>query len=293
MRKNFPALLSKTIDVFPENMMFLITGAVILILPAIATTGQFLNTGYFLKTIPVLLFYWPGADSDVRLQVTAWIFMGLVFVSFIMGIAYMLRMKTLGKVILITILIFICSILLRALLSSLFGWSESPLPDLSGKANSTIIALWHNPIWEEIVFRGIPLLILLLIEKYITRGRTTTGVILYCIIPSVLCGLYHIPGHGLIRFFDTLVIGSGFALMTLRFSFFAPVVMHYIADAMMVMNLNKVSSIQPSEVTWIIQYGASINTLFFMLTLFLIALIPVLMIYYYIRERNRMQLQTV
>jgi hypothetical protein len=220
------------------------------------------------------------------MQIFAWLIMGLIFASYVAGIYYMLKKGTLGKVMLITISLFICATLLQTFLKVTFGLKESSLPDLAGKANSTILALWHNPIWEEIFFRGIPLLILLGVEKYITKKRTLTGVILYCLVPSVICGFYHIPGHGLIRFFDTLIISAGFAWMALRYTFFAPVVMHYIADAMMVMSLNKISSIQPSEVGWIIKYGPSLNTFSSMLVLVFIVLIPVLIIVYYSRFKK-------
>jgi hypothetical protein len=274
-------LLSKTIKSFTENNLFLLTGALILMFPLIGTIGQFLNTAYFGKTVPVLLLFWPGSDFKVTIPVLVWMFMGLVFLSYLAGIVYMFRKRTLGKVILITIIFFIFSGLLRTFLTHSFGLHESPMPDLTGKANAAILSQWHNPIWEEIVFRGIPLLILLLVEKYVTRKRTTTGVIIYMLVPAVVFGFYHIPGHGLIRFFDTLILGAGFSWLALQYTFFAPVVMHYIADAMIVLNLTRIPTIQPSEVGWLLHYGPTLNTFSFMFMLFLFLMIPVLLIYYY------------
>lgn len=287
--KNRFQLLSKTIKSFTENKIFLMVGAVILLFPLIATTGQFLNTGYFNKTTPILLVFWPGSEFQITIQTFVWIFMSLVFISYLAGIVFMLQKRTLGKVILITILLFIASNVIRAILTKTFGLHESQMPDLAGKANAAILSQWHNPIWEEIVFRGIPLLILLGVEKYITKKRTTTGVLLYFIVPAIVFGFYHIPGHGLIRFFDTLLLGTGFSWLALRFTFFAPVVMHYIADAMIVLNLTKIPTVQPSEVVWLTQFGPSINTLSSMLLLILFVLIPVLMIYYYIKYRKSAQ----
>lgn len=286
MRVSKSELLLKSLSSFPENIVFMFFGALILVFPVIATTGQFMSTGYFSKTVPVLLFYWPGSDVDLRMNFIVWLVMGLMFASYFAGIAYMFYRRTLGKVILLTIIIFIFSGLLRNLLAHTLGMQENPMPDLTGKANSAILSLWHNPIWEEIAFRGIPLVILLSVEKYLTKKRTMTGVLLYILIPSIICGIYHIPGHGLIRFFDTLIIGAGFAWLALKYSFLAPVVMHYIADAMQVMNLNKIPTIQPSEVPWIIKYGASINTFSSVTTLILIALVPVLMIFYFLKYRR-------
>jgi hypothetical protein len=271
------------------NNLFLLTGALIFMFPLIGTFGQFLHTSYFGKTVPVLILFWPGSDFNVKIGVFVWLFMGLVFISYLAGIGYMLQKRTFGKVIFITVLFFIVSIMLRNFLSHTFGLIESPMPDLAGKANASILAQWHNPIWEEIVFRGIPLLILLGVEKYITKKRTTTGVLLYMLIPAVIFGFYHVPGHGFIRLFDTLILGAGFSWLALRYTFFAPVVMHYIADAMIVLNLSKIPSIQPSEVVWLTKNGPTLNTFSSMLSLFLIILIPLLLIYYLVNYRKSLK----
>jgi hypothetical protein len=114
-------------------------------------------------------------------------------------------------------------------------------------------------------------------------------VLIYCIAPSIICGIYHIPGHGIIRFFDTLIIGSAFAWLALKYTFFAPVIMHYIADAMLVLSLNKLPAIQPVEVEWIIQYGRTLNTFSFLFVLLLFALIPVLIFYYFILYSKKLK----
>jgi len=286
MKKQRFELLLKTIRSFPENITFQIIVVFILSFPMIATIGQYLNSSYFVKTIPVLVFFWPGTAFEIKIRIVVWLIMSIIFISYVAGIAYLFYKKNLGKVALVTIIIFIFSGLIQTFLKQAFGMEESALPDLAGRANSAIFGLWHNPVWEEIVFRGIPLLILLGIEKFITKKRTLAAVLLYFIIPSVIFAFYHIPGHGLIRFFDTLVVSSGFAWMVLRYSFFAPLVMHYIADAMLVLSLNKISSIQAVEIPWIIKYGQSLNTFFSMSVLLLLLIIPVLIVYYYLRLRK-------
>jgi len=76
----------------------------------------------------------------------------------------------------------------------------------------------------------------------------------------------------------------------LKCTFLDPVVMHYIADALLVLSLNKLPDIQPGEVEWIIQYGRTLNTFSFLFVLLLFALIPVLIFYYFIKYRkNQMQ----
>jgi hypothetical protein len=256
-------------------------------MPMIATIGQFLSVDYFQKTVPVLLLFWPGSDFKITVQMVVWLFMGLVFVSYIAGILYMVQKRTLGKVILLTILAFICAGLLRSLLTLIFGLHESPMPDLAGRADSAILSHWHNPIWEEIVFRGIPLLVLLGVEKFITRKRTTVGVLIYCIVPSIIFAFYHIPGHSMIRFFDTILLGIVFAWLALRFTFFAPVVMHYVADAMIVFSLNKIPTVQLSEIEWLTQYGTSLGSFFWLSVLLLIILLPVLFFYYFMKSRRQ------
>jgi len=291
MKPDRISLFARTINSFHENNLLMIAGTIILIFPLIATLGQFLNTGYFQKIAPVLLFYWPGSDMEIKIRLYVWFVTGLIFTSYVAGILYMLKNKTLGRIIMITIILFVCSGVIKSFLTIAFGMHEIGLPDLSGKANSAIFSLWHNPVWEEIVFRGIPLLILLGIEKYVTKKRTLAGIWIYCIVPSLLCGLYHIPGHGLIRFFDTLFLGMGFSWLALEYTFFAPVVMHYIADTMLVLNFSKLPTVQASEIQWLVKYGPSLNTFSSLALLFFIILIPILFISYFRKIRKKEQLQ--
>lgn len=281
MKRNLTGSLVNAAKIFPQNQIFILLGALILIIPLIATTGQFYHSSFFGKSAPILIFYWPGSAGDIKASLPVWLTMSLIFISYLAGIAFLVRKKSLGKVILIVILVFIISGIVRSSLTHFFGWKESPMPNLAGKANYAIISLWHNPIWEEIVFRGIPLVLLLLVERFITHRRTWTGVWIYLLIPSVICGMYHISGHGIIRFFDTIIIGVAFAWLALRFTFWAPVVMHYMADTMMVPSLDKIPSIPPKEVEWIVQYGQTINTISFLLVIVFLLLIPVLWIYYF------------
>lgn len=44
---------------------------------------------------------------------------------------------------------------------------------VSGNVNQVILALWHNLIWEEVVFRGVPLLALISYTGRPTTFRTT------------------------------------------------------------------------------------------------------------------------
>jgi len=82
---------SKAINYFPENLLFLSLCTLILLLPMIATIGQFYNTGFFLKSAPLLIFYWPGSDFEIKIPVLVWVSMGLIFISYLAGITFMLK----------------------------------------------------------------------------------------------------------------------------------------------------------------------------------------------------------
>jgi hypothetical protein len=263
------------------NYFIMLIWVAILFLPAVATAGQYYSTDYFKHASPILLLYWPGSSIELKVSLTTWIFMSIIFLSYMTGIFLLLKRRTLGKVVLITVAIFIIAGILKAFLGTAFGWKEAPMPDLSGRVNQAILSLWHNPAWEEVVFRGIPLLLLLASEKFFSGRRTRTGVIIYIIIPSVFCGLYHIYGHGIIRFFDTVLIASGFAWMALRYTFLAPLTMHYVADSMMVSSINKIPSVRPEEVKWITEYGNTINSVSTLLTLIVMIILAGMTIYYY------------
>lgn len=267
-----------------ENRFLIYTAVVILLLPVIASVGQFIDTGFLPGKIPLLLFFWPGSGISIHIHLFVWLFMGLVFLSYLAGIIYLIRARSLAKVIMITVFTFIVAGIIRIVIQSITGWKETPISEINGNINEIIISLWHNPIWEEIVFRGIPLLILMIVEKYIEKQRRAVYVMLYMIIPSIACGLYHIPGHGMIRFFDTIFLSIAFSWMALRYTLFAPIVMHYIADAMLVMNLDKLPLKLPGD-SWLAVYGNSLNSLFTLLFLLFIIAIPFLLFRYY-RKAN-------
>lgn len=272
--------LKKSIISVTETKLLNYTGVILLLLPLVATTGQFIDTGFLQNKIPVLILFWPGKNIDVHIHLFVWQFIGIVFLSYIAGIIYLVKIRSLAKIILISIFVFIVANILRLIVERVTGWKETTIGDINGAVNEIIVSLWHNPIWEEIIFRGIPLLILIAAGKLFNIKIATRLEIIYIVVPSILCGLYHIPGHGLIRFFDSMIISMAFAWMALRFTLFAPVVIHYVADAMLIMNLDKIPLKLPSD-SWLTQYGNTLNSVFTLLILMIIAAIPFLFIRHY------------
>lgn len=146
--------------------------------------------------------------------------------------------------------------------------------------NRLILSLWHNPVWEEIVFTGIPLIVLNLIKNRTSEKIYKIGIVVYFVIPSIAMAMYHIPNHGLSRIPDTLISHSVSSWLALRYSFFAPLVLHYVEDAFMVLSIDKVKGVPLNEVSWIVQNSSILNAIFAVSVISLLALIPILSIWY-------------
>ncbi len=269
-----------------ENIALIYIGSLFLLFPLIATIGQYLDTRYFKESVSVLLLFWPGSEMEFRVNLYVWVVTGLMFISFLAGIVYLVKERSLAKVIVITILAFIISSVIGLIISRLTGLTESTTGEIREEINAIIFSLWHNPVWEELVFRGIPLLLLRISNRFLSKKWQSFGMMLYIIVPSLLCGLYHIPGHGIIRFFDTVILSIVFAWMALRFTFFAPLVMHYVADTMLVLNLDKINGIEIPATGWLFHYGNTLNSIFTLLILVFLLLLPILIIIYSVKLRK-------
>lgn len=111
-----------------------------------------------------------------------------------------------------------------------------------------IFSLWHNPAWEEIVFRGIPLIILMFLKNKLSAKAYKYDEILYILIPSIIFAIYHIPNHDPSRIVDTFIFGCVCAYLALKYSFFAPLILYYMADAHGILNIVKSKSISKNQV---------------------------------------------
>jgi hypothetical protein len=194
----------------------------------------------------------------------------------------MFRKGSLGKVVVLGFGGFYLAQFLGDTVNSLVGVHELQQVDstfLNGVANRAIFSLWHDPAWEEVVFRGLPFLILLTFKNKFSEIGLKIAVVAYVVIPSVAMVFYHIPNHGVSRIIDTFVFSVISSWLTMRYSFFAPLVLHYIFDALMIINFGAIKGIDKTEVQWLVNNGSILNTSFAWLTLVLLLSIPVLFIW--------------
>lgn len=252
------------------------------IIPLVGTLGQFWHTGFLLQTTKVSLLFWPGVDWSWTLPIPVWLMMGVMGALYIAGIAILFKRNTFAQASLFFLLFIIAAKLTGGLVNLLAGWEEQQTlakMNLTGMANSLILALWYNPLWEEVVFRGIPFLVLLSLGKPIS-GRWKWAFIL---VPSLLFSLYHVPNHGLARIADTFLLGTGFAYATLRFGFFAPLILHMIADAMMVPSLTQVKYIPQNEIGWLLSNQWLIHSSWSIALLLCMIAIPATILWHRVR----------
>ena len=236
--------------------------AIALLVPAVATLGQFIHSGFLAKSTTVLLLFWPGRAWSWGIAMPVWLSAGLMIASYVAGVGWMIHRRTLATVVLICVGVMAAAGTVGAIVNGITGWRELQVVasmDLAGRVDRAIFSMWHNPVWEEVVFRGIPLVALLWYRK---RVPTTLGWAEWCymIVPSVIFAAYHVPGHGPSRIADTLVIAAAFAWLALRYTFLAPLVLHYVLDAMMVMHLPKMANVPAEEVTWLADNFGAINS---------------------------------
>ena len=254
--------LTDSIRKAPSSLVFQAFLATTFLVPLVATLGQFASSGFLMGNAPFLLIFWPGAEVRWAPSAPVWLTMGAMGASYLAGIWYLLRRRTLGKVVLWSIAAVIVANVIGSAVNRLTGWRELQTVAsmaLAGKVNAMIFSLWQNPIWEEIVFRGIPLLILLMIRKR-WSGLTRWLEWGYIILPNIIFALYHIPGHGPSRIVDTLILGCGLSWLALRFTLFAPIVVHYLLDAMMVVSLSTLPNIPGDEIGWLVRNKEVLNS---------------------------------
>ncbi|MDP4145022.1 MAG: CPBP family intramembrane metalloprotease [Bacillota bacterium] len=273
--------LKKALKGLSENFIFQGFLVIIFFLPLIATLGQYFNSGFINKTNKFLILFWPGVKVNYGITVPVWVTMGLMALSYTIGIIYLCRKKVFGKVAIWGIISMALPHLLGNIVNHFTGWRELQSTDimhLTGLVDRMIFSLWQNPLWEEVVFRGIPLVILILMKKNLSERAFNLGKWIYIIIPSIIFAAYHVPNHGPSRIVDTVLSGGIFAWLALEYSFFAPLVLHYIVDAMMVVNMGQMKGIPTSEVIWLSQNHSTLNTVFSISILGLIVSIPIITI---------------
>ena len=253
--------------------------------PLAATIGQFSNTGFWGTSLRVQILFWPGQDWSWGPIVSVWLSMGLMLLSYSFGIVWLIKRRFFSVVILAGVAGLIVANIAGAALNTVTGWKELQMVssmDLAGKANRAIFSLWHNPAWEEVVFRGIPLAALLYLRRRLP-GPFGWPEWCYLVIPSIVFAVYHIPGHGPSRIVDTFILSLLFGWLALRYTFFAPLILHYIFDAMMVPQLPKMPNIPKGEVGWLSDNAGMLNSAWSISLLFWIILMIAFMFFHRVR----------
>lgn len=257
--------IKKSLKQIPNNLLFQAILVFIFCIPLISTLGQFISSKFICENSAVLIIFWPGVKWKFALTMPVWFSFGIIVVSYVMGIGYMCKKKTFGKVVIIGFLGLIMAQLIGKGINYFTGWSELQninSMNLNGLVNKMIFSQWHNPAWEEIVFRGIPLICILILKKKLSTKRYKLSVALYFIIPSIAMALYHIPNHGMSTVASTLVLSVVYAWLALKYTFFAPLIMHYIFDSIIVISMGKMKGISQNEIFWLSHNGGGLNTSF-------------------------------
>ena len=160
-----------------------------LLVPAVATAGQYWSSGFWGQSTGVGLLFWPGQAWHWTVRMPVWLAMGAMMASYVAGIAWMVRRRTLSLV-----------------------------------ALSAVAAL------------------------------------VVANLPAVVFAAYHVPGHGPSRLADTFILSLVFSWLALRYSFFAPLVLHYVFDAMSTLSFSKVPGIPAGEVAWLGDHVTLLNS---------------------------------
>lgn len=211
-----------------------------------------------------------------------WISFGIMAISYIIGIGYMCKKRIFGEVVVLGLLSLFLAQLIGFIFNTITGLKELQQINshlVNGAANRMIFSLWQNPAWEEFVFRGIPLALLVAFKNKLSVKRYKIAIIIYFIIPSIAMVFYHIPNHGMSRIVDTLILSIAFAWFALKYSLWAPLILHYIFDSFMVFSLAGMNGINKDEIIWLSQNGVLINSSFSIGLIALMIFIPLILIW--------------
>lgn len=210
------------------------------------------------------VLFWPGVPWHWGIRMNAALAVALLGAAYAGGIGRLIRRRTLVSVIAAGAGGLAAAKLAGAAVNHFTGWRELQTPgamELAGKINRLILAQWHNPIWEEAVFRGIPLACYLFLGRRLRRGRGL-ATCLYYAVPALAFAAYHAPGHGYARIADTFLLGLMFAWLALRYGFAAVLALHCIFDTVLVLSLAKFRGAPAEEVRWLAEHAGALNSIF-------------------------------
>jgi hypothetical protein len=256
-----------------------------LLVPLAATAGQFAATGFWRHSLAVGILFWPGAAWKWAPHLNAGAVMAVMGALYVWGIVRLYRARTLGIVVALCIGAVIVAQTLGAAVNRFTGWKELQVlsaMDISGKVNGFLLAQWHNPLWEEVAFRGIPLIVCGWLAKRLPRAAWWC----YFLVPSAFFAAYHVPGHGYSRIVDTFLLALAFAWFALRYGFWAVLVLHSILDAIWVLGLGHARYIPADEVRWLSDTFGLWNSEWTLSTLAALSAFTVLVLRMAVRSRR-------
>lgn len=259
-----------------ENSVLQLIMAAIFSIPLLVTLGQYISSNFIFEKSYIHLLFWPGYDKSLSINIYVWLSFGAMALSYVYGIYYMCKKRIFIKVFFISCISLFLAQMLGNIINSFIGIKELQninSMNFDGLINRMIFAQWHNPVWEEIFFTGIPLILYVELIKDKSGRLKNIGKLIYFIVPSIICSIYHIPNHGAARIVDTFFIHVMFEYIALKFSFFANLVMHYIFDAIIVVSIYKFNNVSYEEIKWLYDNSAMINTtmsILFLLFIFIL-----------------------
>lgn len=272
-----------------ENTVLQLIITIIFFIPLVDTLGQFISSNFIFEKLSIYLLFWPGYDKSLSINIYVWLSFGAMALSYVYGIYYMCRRKTFIKVFFISFISLFLAQILGNIINSFIGIKELQninSMNFNGLINKMILAQWHNPVWEEILFTGIPLFLYVELTKNKSEKIRSIGKLIYFIVPSIICSVYHIPNHGAARIVDTFFIHVMFEYIALKFSFFANLVMHYIFDAIIVVSIYKLDNVSYEEIKWLYDNSSMLNTTMSILVLLFLIILICLFVRGLIKQKN-------
>ena len=145
-----------------ENSVLQLIMAAIFSIPLLVTLGQYISSNFIFEKSYIHLLFWPGYDKSLSINIYVWLSFGAMALSYVCGIYYMCRRKTFIKVFFISFISLFLAQISGNIINSFIGIKELQninSMNFNGLINKMILAQWHNPVWEEIFFTGIPLIL--------------------------------------------------------------------------------------------------------------------------------------
>lgn len=268
--------------VFPLHPVFQGLSAILFLGPLFITISQYWVSGFFREDISVAFPDWK--PWNWYLSVPVWLIVGIIAIIYLASIFWLMRKRFLGYVALWTLVIIVIDNLSYSLSLYLSGWLDTMGVNHVRSFNKFIFAIEYNALWQELFFRGIPLLILMCISKKWSK-TTPWAKWCYIIIPSVLFAGYHIPGHGPGRILDTFIVGVGLAVIAMRYSLGASILILFFNNTISL--LDYATRVPKNQTIWLIQNSIWMHPCETMCRYAFIGAIPILILWHWWQLKNQ------